>query len=279
MTTAITEHTSNITLLNVQLYYEWYEPNVHRSNQVFLLIHGFLSSTYSFRYLIPLLAKTHTVISIDLPGFGKSEKSTSFRYSYKNYSQLIIDFITAFSLKHVVLIGHSMGGQIALRTAKIAPALIERCVLIGGSAYLKRAKKAVIYSSYLPFVSFFIKKWFKKNDVKENLLTVVYNKSIVNENLIKEYGEPLQHKRFLDCMIRLLRHREGDLLSEEMQSIATPCLLVWGKHDKVIPLTTAHNLLTDLPNAKLVVYEDAGHLVSEEQPEKLAKDILEFLNE
>lgn len=264
---------------NVNVYYEYHQSSHNSGNRTFLLIHGFLSSTFSFRQLIPLLRKKFNVVSVDLPGFGKSEKSLTFRYSYANYAQIMIRLIDRLSLRNTVLIGHSMGGQIALNVAKQIPDTIERCILLSSSAYLKKARRIIIYSSYLPFVGYFMKQWFGKKDVKKNLRTVVYDPSLITKEMIAGYSEPFYEKGFLDCMLRLLRHREGDMTSDELRTIQTPCLVVWGKEDRVIPLKIGEKLVTDLPQAKLVCYEKTGHLVSEEKPQQLYDDILQFLNE
>ncbi|MBL2376717.1 alpha/beta fold hydrolase, partial [Klebsiella pneumoniae] len=80
----------------------------------FVLVHGFLSSSFGYRRLIPLLAKEGAVIAHDLPAFGNSDKSHLFKYSYHNLATIIIDLIEHLSLSNIVLVGHSMGGQISL---------------------------------------------------------------------------------------------------------------------------------------------------------------------
>ncbi|RBW71341.1 alpha/beta hydrolase [Bacillus taeanensis] len=266
-----------INVQNVDVYYEKYDHPYQKNKPTFLMIHGFLSSTFSFRKLLPFLISEYSAISLDLPGFGKTEKSTKFIYSYQNYGKLVVDFIKQLKLKNVIIVGHSMGGQIALQVAKQAPELVKKCILIGASSYLKRAKRVAVYSSYIPFVTWFMKRWFEKKDVKENLLTVVHNKNLVDDELIQGYSKPFEDKHFLDCMIRLLRHREGDLSSEELQKINTPCLLIWGKEDKVVPVNIGQKLVHDLQHAELKIYEKTGHLVCEEKPERLYKDILSFI--
>ena len=94
-----------IKLRNVKVYYEKYELPKENKKPPILLIHGFLSSTHSFRKIIPLLREHYSVFSLDLPGFGKSEKALNFTYSYHNYGTLIIDFIKKMNLAKVILIG------------------------------------------------------------------------------------------------------------------------------------------------------------------------------
>ena len=111
---------------NIKVYYEFY-PNPAAQKTV-VLLHGFLSSTFTFRHLIPLLNQDFQVLSIDLPPFGKSEKSSSYVYSYKNIAETITELIKCFNLEEVIFIGHSMGGQIVLNILYFMPEFAEKAI-------------------------------------------------------------------------------------------------------------------------------------------------------
>lgn len=241
-----------------------------------LLLHGFASSTYTFHRLLPLLAQHFSVYAIDLPGFGRSEKSKSFRYSFKNYASLVRGCLDYFQLEKVSIVAHSMGGQIALYTAKMVPDKIDKLVLLCSSGYLQRAKKALICCSYLPFFSQFVKWYIHRKDVKEYLQNVFYDHSLITNNHIKEFEMPLRENGFYKALVRLLRYREGDLTSEQLREITVPVLLIWGKEDRVVPVHIGNKLEKDLPNATLVTYNEAGHLITEERPTEVFQQILTY---
>src|SRR3954471_7401378 len=90
---------------DINIYYEFY-PNPN-SQKTLVLLHGFLSSTFSYRRLIPYLNKEYQVVSIDLPPFGKSGKSSKFVYSYSNLAQTVIQLVHSLGLQEITLIGHS----------------------------------------------------------------------------------------------------------------------------------------------------------------------------
>ncbi|WP_062233289.1 alpha/beta fold hydrolase [Fictibacillus sp. FJAT-27399] len=261
----------------LDLYYEDY-PHRNPDAQVLILIHGFLSSTISFRKLIPHLAEDYHVVAIDLPGFGKSEKSKTFTYSLASYGKLVLSFIKEMGWRDVVLIGHSMGGQVALHASRQDGKLIRKLVLLGCCGYIKRARSTMICCSYLPFFSWGLKRWVLKKDLRNNLSGVFHNIDLVTEDMIKEYRAQFLEDGFFDSLIRLLRHREGDLKPFELNSIVHPILLIHGNDDKVIPLTTGKRLHSDLKNSRLIVYKDAGHLIMEEKPLDLARDIKQFIS-
>ena len=261
-----------LTLTDGKLYCEY----ILNGKPPILLIHGFVSSIYTFNRLIPLLQKNFSVIAIDLLGFGQSEKSTTFIYSYTNYATLVTEVIAYFQLKKVTIAGHSMGGQIALYTAREIPEKVNKLILLASSGYLKSANKLLIYSSYLPLFYLIAKRIVQKQSVEETLKNVLYDHSLLTAEQVEAYGNPLKEKNFYKALVRLLRYREGDLISEQLQEIQTPALLIWGVEDKVVPLRVGKRLVKDLPNAQLITYDQTGHLVTEERPREIYEQILAF---
>ncbi|SDN59854.1 alpha/beta fold hydrolase [Alkalicoccus daliensis] len=244
-----------------------------------LLVHGFMSSTFTFRKVIPMLAEHFSVVAIDLPGFGQSEKSVSFIYSYENYARIVLKAMDYFQFDKVSLIGHSMGGQIALNAARLAPDRIEKLVLLGSSGYLNKAKKYMVLSTYLPFFDKYIYYYIQKRGVKSALENVLFDSSNVTTDLIHQFGEPLKDRNMYKALVRLLRYREGDLSSEQLQQIHTPSLLIWGEEDKVVRPQVGRRLAKDLPGAEFITFQQAGHLITEERPKEVFEKILQFLGE
>lgn len=260
---------THITLMNTDIYCT-YKLN---EKPPIVLVHGFVASSYTFHPIMSLLAQHFSVIAIDLPGFGRSEKSTTFHYTYENYANLIITLLDHFNLEHVHIAGHSMGGQIALYTARQHSKRIGKLVLINSSAYWGRVYKWARMATYLPFSHLAVKRVVLKNDVESTLKNVLYDPSLITEELIQEYSKPLQEKKFYKALGRFIRQREGDLTRDELLKIHTPTLLIWGKDDTVVPLVAGKQLKNDLPHATLICYEKAGHLITEEYPEDISVNI------
>lgn len=259
-----------ITLKDINVYCEF----LLTEKPPLLLIHGFASSTYTFNRIVPLLKEHFSIVAIDLPGFGRSEKTGSFRYSFHNYASLIGYCLDYFQLNKSYIVGHSMGGQVALYFAKTAPERVNKLVLLNSSGYLKKANKSLIYLSYLPFFDYFLHYYIKRKAVHEHLKNVLFNQSLISEEMIEHFGKPLYDKNFYKALINLGRNREGDLMTSELNEINIPTLLLWGENDKVVPVTVGQQLVNDLPNATLITYPNTGHLITEERPQQVFEQIL-----
>lgn len=244
-----------------------------------VLLHGFLSSSFSFRKLTPFFQEDYNVLAIDYPPFGKSEKSSSYTYSYQNVACSIINFLEIRKLKRVILIGHSMGGQLCLQICKRRPDLVEKVVLLSGSSYLAPMRPSIRTATYLPFFPLLIRWYLGKSGIEKNLHNVVYDKKMIDDEMRNGYLEPFLQKGMFQALGRMARHFEGDLSKDDLQAIDTDCLLIWGEHDQVVPLSIGKRLQTDLPHAKLIVLKEAGHLIPEEKPEEVYNYIHDFLRQ
>ncbi|QED49138.1 alpha/beta fold hydrolase [Cytobacillus dafuensis] len=272
-------HTSlskKINMNGTDVYYESY-PN-DSSKETIILIHGFLSSSFSFRRLIPFLTHEYNIISIDLPPFGKSGKSRGFLYSYHNLATTVIQIAEKLHLNKITLIGHSMGGQIALHIGYLRPDLVSEVILLCSSAYLKKSKPLLIFASYIPFFHIFVKRWLGRSGVEKNLQLVVHDQSLIDKDMEEGYLAPFLEDDIFPALTKMIRDREGDLSKEILHEIDIPCLLIWGEHDKVVPLSVGKQLNKDLKNSKLIILKETGHLVPEEKPEEVFLYIKQFAN-
>ncbi len=269
------EFARNKTVRGIDLYYEHYQnPD---AKETLVLLHGFLSSSFSFRHLIPLLKEDYNVISVDLPPFGKSGKLSSFKYSYKNLAATVVELMKSLGIREFNVVGHSMGGQIAMNILLHHPDHAKKGILLCSSGYLKKASLPLVLSSYIPYFHLYVKFHLARSGVKQNLQNVVYDHSMINDEMLYGYLSPFFEDDIFKALTMMIRHREGDLSAEELRNIKAPCLLIWGEHDKVVPVRIGRKLNTDLKHSELVILKDTGHLVPEERPEDVHQLINHFI--
>ncbi|MGD7006601.1 alpha/beta fold hydrolase [Metabacillus sp. 84] len=265
---------STMSLQGINIHYELYEKNLGKPTMV--LLHGFLSSTFSFRRMIPLLMEEFRIIAIDLPPFGKTEKSIRFVHSYRNMAKIVIELLEKLQVKNAVLVGHSMGGQVSLYAVKEKPEMFKKVVLLCSSGYMKRMKHYMICGSYVPYFYLCIKHWLSSQGVFKNLCNVVYDHSLIDQEMMDGYMQPFVDDRIFMALARMIRDREGDLSKEDLMKIEVPSLLIWGQEDKIVPVEVGRRMSRDLPNASLFELAQTGHLVPEERPFHVMDRIMNF---
>ncbi|WEG11783.1 alpha/beta hydrolase [Pullulanibacillus sp. KACC 23026] len=268
-----------IKIKDVNIYYEVKGKPLDGQHPTLLLVHGYLSSLFSFRDLIPYLEPHFSILSIDLPGFGKSEKSKHYEHSLDNYAETLLAILTYFNRDHVILVGHSMGGQICFRAARKDPKRVEKVIGLSAAGYMGPVKKQLRMATKIPFFPFFLRLYFQKYNAMKTFLDVTHDPSIITEEMMEGYKKPLREKAFYHSLTRLIQDREGDLTTPEVGEIEQPVLLLWGRQDRIVPLEIGERFKKEMKQAELKVFEETGHLLPEERPKEVAEAIIQFIHE
>src|SRR6202158_5614691 len=102
-----------------------------------VVVHGFGGSTFSFRYQMAELSRDHRCVAIDLKGFGYSQRPEGGDYSLTGQAGLVLQAMDLLGIDRCVLMGHSMGGDVSMRIATIAPERIEKLILAASATGMK----------------------------------------------------------------------------------------------------------------------------------------------
>ncbi len=249
-----------------------------------LLIHAFGANAYTWRYLEPALAKRYRVISLDLKGFGQSDKPLDERYSVVDQAALVSQFIKQKKLKDVTVVGHSLGGGVALVMALEEQGRktrrIGKIVLIDSVAYAQKIPLAfsLLRAPLIGRVSNFLIP--KELQAHAALRVAYHDDSKFDSTDVAEYAAPLHDKGSQHAMIHSARQivpENIDALSARYASIEIPALVLWCDHDKVIRPQVGWRLHRDLANSTFQMIRGCGHIPQEERPEETARLLLEFL--
>ena len=225
-----------------------------------ILLHGWGQSIKTFSYLRKKLSSSHTVYSINLPGFGQSEEPFNF-YTLQDYKNLLYEFVKDNNIISPVVIGHSFGGRIALKYAT-EDVNIKKLILIS-SAGVKPHDK--FKSKCKIFIYKLKKKYFK------------ITKNIVRYNLLVENSGSYDYKNASPVMKKTLISVVNTYLDKELKNIKCPTLLIWGKNDTVTPVKDAYKIKRKIKHAKLILIEGAGHFSYLDSKRYVSKLISDYI--
>ncbi|MEX2467077.1 MAG: alpha/beta hydrolase [Gemmatimonadota bacterium] len=256
------------------------EPGVER----FVLVHGFGASSFTWRHWLPTLERRGHVVSVDLLGFGGSPKPSDGPYDPVSQAALVTEAVRELGNGRVTVIGHSLGGSVALLTALALRELGQpphRLVLLAGAAYRQRMPPFVHCARYPRAMDFGLRALGARLIVRQVVRSIVFDGSSVTDDLVEGYAAPLEQPDALPALLACAARIEPpglDAITARYPSLTLPTLLLWGRHDRVVPPSVGIRLARTLPNARLHVLERCGHLPHEELPEAsltLLEDFLE----
>ena len=251
-----------------------------------VLLHGFGASQVTWRYWAPELARTHTVYLVDLRGFGSAPRLKPARYGPADMADDVSRMILALDLKRVTLIGHSMGGGIALLIAMLLRDQgegdrVARLISVAGTAY---EQKIPYYVNMLrrPSTKILVPLVPTRWVIRKVLESILYDRSRVSEEQVELYTRPLRpwpaKRAAVAAALQVIPPNLDDIVAR-YSGLDVPTLLLWGRQDPVVPLSVAERLARELPDARLVVLERCGHMPTEELPEESLAVVRRFLEE
>ncbi len=242
-----------------------------------LLLHGLNGSTFGFRMLTPYLTSHFRVIALDLMGFGYSERPPHRDYSLSAQARLVAGFLDALGIERASVLGHSLGGAVAMHLALQFPDRVDRLILVSSAAdtEMRRGlRSSRLVRPLLPVVAVFTVQ--NKRFRRMSLRSACYDPSFVTPEIVEGYLAPTRvrgHLRALGAMM-VDRHKDPPL---DLAAITQPTLILWGAADRWLPISHGGRLMALIPNSRMEVIEGAGHLVLEEQPEESARVLTDFL--
>lgn len=249
-----------------------------------LMLHGIASFSYTWNLMIEKMSGNFRYIMVDLKGLGYSEKETDNKLSPFDQSSIISDFIEHFNLKDILLIGHSMGGAVALLSVfdkAISKRVTELVIIDSAGMFLK------IPDFVADFLStaedrIIMKYASARPDVLPRFILseLYYDYSKIQLELIDQYSQAYALPGAKKCMIASLRQllisNFADFYSR-LQKLTMRTLIIWGEEDRVIEIEDAYHFKNAIPHSVLKIIPACGHSPQEECPEETAAVILDFL--
>lgn len=273
--------------LNSGIHLSYYEEGSGRHTLLF--IHGLGSNKKCWRKNISVLRNHCRCIALDLPGYGDSSIG-SFPYNMSFFATVINDFVIQKELTNVTVVGHSMGGQVAMTVCLNFPALARQVFLIAPAGF-ERFNAAEIQLARGFYASALIKA-LPVDQIRRNFELNFYDFPEDAEFMIQDRLKLRATPAFNDfckmipkCVMGMLR----EPVFKRLPNLPIPTKVVFGKNDRLIPNPLLHPTQTtiaiakagtrQIPNASLELLEECGHFVQWEKPEQVNQLIVNFLAE
>ncbi len=256
-----------------------YLENSVKSEKSLVLIHGFGANKDNWLELAKKFDGKYHLIVPDLIGDGDSSKPLGINYTIENQTKMLHKFLTKFTDKNLVLVGNSMGGQIALNYAYHysidSLVLIDSMGLQVEKSYVDKLGVKKLEEMYLNVCS--VEKMQKMVEI--GFSKPPYIPDVILEHLTQEkckVSELDRHKYrgIIDKNLNIL-----DDITLKSQKIDIPTLIIWGDEDKIISVKNAYALHEHMKESQLVILKGVGHMPMIEEPEVTAKHIVNFLND
>lgn len=247
-----------------------------------LLLHGLGAHSYTWRRLIPVLARTNRVIALDLKGFGRSQKPFDRAYTPGDHARLVEAFIRKRGLRNLTIIGHSYGGAIALITTlrfnKRDPRRIRNLVLIAAPAYRQPNTHFVDFlrAPIAPYLAFTlvppeVATWLSLNEAEARVTT---------QADIEAYARPYYEPGARHALITTSRQivpSDIRYITSLYPTIRQQAMIVWCDGDPTVPISKGRRLAKTMPHAKMRIFKGCGHAIPDERPRQLARAVTQFL--
>jgi haloalkane dehalogenase len=243
-----------------------------------LCIHGWPQSSYMWRHLLPAIASAgRRGLALDLPGFGDSSPDPPG--TWERHVEAVERFRSEIGLDRVVLVVHDTGGGIGLRWACDHPDAISGMVITNTGFFpdyewheIAKAMRTEGQGEALV-----------DSLSREGLATLLEAASSgMDDQAIDEYWKAFSTSGSRRGMLELYRSFELDELKPyegKLAELAVPTLVLWGEQDEFLPRGYASRFAREIPGAKLVMIETARHFLFEDEPERCAQEVTDFLRD
>lgn len=244
-----------------------------------VLVHGFASSLYTWKDVLPALAATHDVVAVDLPGFGGSDRPPDL--TFEELPVAVLGLMDRLGLERAALVGNSMGGGVVAAVAAEQPRRVAALALIDAAGFglEPEDQPGMVRLMMSPLGSVVGGLPGRRLAVEAALRQVFYDDRLLTDERVAEYMAGVSRPGTFASMRSLglsLAHRTG-VVEEGLSRIEAPTLVVWGREDRWIPLADAQHFVDAIPNAEKVVIDACGHMPQEEKPAQLADILQGFL--
>ncbi len=252
------------------------EPSGASEGAPVLCLHGWPQSSYMWRHLLPALASTGRVaLAPDLAGFGDTPPDPPG--TLERQVELVERFRRELGLERVVLVVHDTGGVIGLRWACEHPDAVTGLVISNTGFFPDIEWAAIAKTMRTPIQGEALVDSLSREGFGTMLVETADS---FDARALDEYWKAFSTPASRRGMLELYRSFDLDELKpyhRKLAELGVPTLVLWGQQDEFLPLDYASRFAREIPGAKLVLLEGVRHFLYEDEPERCAREVVDFL--
>jgi len=252
---------------------------------VFILMHGFGASLYSWQPVMEPLSQEGMVIAFDRPAFGLTERPLSWEgenpYSPVAQVALVIGLLDHFGVQQAILVGHSAGGSVAMQTALAFPERVLALILVDPAVYTGGGApewiRPLLATPQMRHLGPLIARQILRSG-PELIERAWHDPGLISQETFELYQKPLRSENWDRALWELTLASHASDLVDRLDEFDLPVLVITGDDDRIVPTEESIRLAEVLPNAQLVVIANAGHIPNEERPIDFMNAVLNYLS-
>lgn len=255
------------------------------SGQPLLLVHGLGSSVENWLFSVAPLAKRFRVVAPDLLGFGLTDKPRDpNEMRLERASSFLGAFMDAVGIDAADVAGNSMGGIVSLQFVLDDPSRVKKLVLVNPAGFGREVHISYRLQS-VPLLGEILATPSRRGTLLA-LETAAYQHDFIDDDLAERFHRlgqtPGNKEAYLTAVrrgvdVRGVKAEILDPLHRRIPGISAPTLLIWGRHDRILPISQLETARRLMPQARVYIFENCGHIPMFECPDEFIQVMLDFL--
>ena len=242
-----------------------------------LLIHGFDSSVFEFRRLLPKLSPEYETWAVDILGFGFTNRIPNIKFSPTTIKIHLYHFWETLIKEPIILVGASMGGAVGIDFTLTYPEVVEKLVLIDSAGI---AGGSPLSKLMFPPLGYLATEFLRNPKIRQSIVRGAYkNKSFASIDAQLCAALHLEMPNWSKALISFTKSGGYSSFREKLSMLEQPTLILWGDSDGILGTADAKKFQTGIKNSQLIWIEDSGHVPHLEQAEITARGILDWVFE